>query len=161
MTIDFNSTITAWLSALTAIFSLVTAIFAYRAAKKSSDAAHNSFRLNAAREWAERVSGINSDFALITSTYDRLKPAVTAKFAKVGHSRESSAQVEVTTQMENDFLGAKKIQDEYPMGSMIGHVLGTANSQSFPMLIATLEKHRGEMSVIRAHFESRLATFAE
>jgi hypothetical protein len=161
MNIDFNSTTAAWFSLVTAVASLVTAFFAFLAAKKSSDAAHNSFRLNAAREWAERVSGINSDFALITSTYERLKPVVTAKFAKAGHSQESSAQIEVTTRMENDLLRAKKIKDEYPMGSVIGHVLATANSQSFPALIATLESNRAEMAVIRVQFQSQVATFTE
>ena len=140
-------------SAIFAFISLGFAFWSGNSALRSSEASASSYRLNAAKEWADRAGGVEYEHALIGYACKELKYSVSSKFA-LGGALHSSARIEIEEEIEQLRAGAQAIKDEHEMTVVPQAVLRTSSGQQFASLVAELEFDRSRIRAFRTRLES-------
>ena len=146
-------------SATFALVSLGFALWSGSSARRSSKSAASSYRLNAAKEWADRVGGIEYEHTLAEYACKDLQHLVSAKYL-LGGGLNSSAHQEIEADIKKLRADSQSIKNRYQMTVVPEIVLGASSGEKFASLVAELEFDRSRIRALRTRLESLRDVFS-
>jgi hypothetical protein len=149
---DEAGTWAAIASGVAALFSLGAAYWSAQSAKKSVETASKNYQLNAAKEWADRVGGIQYEFELAKYAHGNLKVIIPSRFNKAG-SFNSSGHLQSMDEANAVYEEAEKVAGHYDFQRAADKVLNASTTKSFAELVAQLEIDLSKIKVCRARLE--------